>query len=108
MWTKLLCESVVQPSLLALALLRLEAEEQHDQQHVDNMAEALQSLQQQLNVSKRCHFTLGQQVVTPELQHSGWGLVGGSLSALSEPWTIVMLLTGTRGSLLITNDAEEN
>jgi len=42
--------SKIKPSLLALALLRLEAEEQHDQQHVENIAEALQSLQQQLNI----------------------------------------------------------
>ncbi|CAL8237971.1 unnamed protein product [Boreogadus saida] len=42
--------SKIKPSLLALALLRLEAEEQHDQQHVAAIAAALQSLQQQLNI----------------------------------------------------------
>ncbi|CAL8263801.1 unnamed protein product [Lota lota] len=42
--------SKIKPSLLALALLYLEAEEQHDHQHVENIAEALQCLQQQLNI----------------------------------------------------------
>ncbi|CAL8333514.1 unnamed protein product [Gadus morhua 'NCC'] len=42
--------SKIKPSLLALALLRLEAEEQHDQQHVEAIGEALQGLQQQLNI----------------------------------------------------------
>ena len=103
-YTKILFESFLQPSLLALALLRLEAEEQHDQQHVENIAEALQSLQQQLNVSKQYHFTGGLRVVAQSCLLA----LGLGLFALLEPRTIVMLLTGTRDSLLITNDAEEN
>ena len=72
-YTKILFESFLQPSLLALALLRLEAEEQHDQQHVENIAEALQSLQQQLNVSKQYHFTRGLRVVAQScLLARGW------------------------------------
>uniref|UniRef100_A0A667YWZ0 Cyclin G1 n=1 Tax=Myripristis murdjan TaxID=586833 RepID=A0A667YWZ0_9TELE len=39
-----------QPSLLALALLCLEAQEQHDPEHIHKIAEALQSLQQHLNI----------------------------------------------------------
>ncbi len=41
----------LQPSLLAMALLCFEAQEQHDPEHTDKIPEALKSLQQQLNVS---------------------------------------------------------
>lgn len=41
----------LQPSLLATALLCYEAQEQHEPEHSDKIAEALKSLQQQLNVS---------------------------------------------------------
>ncbi|KAG7283104.1 hypothetical protein CRUP_033050 [Coryphaenoides rupestris] len=43
-------QSQLDPSLLALALLCLEAQEQHDEEHAEKIAEALQSLQQQLAV----------------------------------------------------------
>ncbi|XP_029917273.1 cyclin-G1 [Myripristis murdjan] len=42
--------SKIKPSLLALALLCLEAQEQHDPEHIHKIAEALQSLQQHLNI----------------------------------------------------------
>jgi len=42
--------SKVKPSLLALALLALEIQEEHDHQHVNKLAQALQSLQQLMNV----------------------------------------------------------
>lgn len=41
----------LQPSLLAMALMSLEALDQHDPEHSDNISEALKGLQQQLNVS---------------------------------------------------------
>lgn len=41
----------LQPSLLAMALLCYEAQEQHDPEYTDKIPEALKSLQQQLNVS---------------------------------------------------------
>lgn len=47
-----ICVVSLQPSLLAMALLCYEAQEQHDPEHVDNVSEALKSLQQQLNVSR--------------------------------------------------------
>lgn len=40
----------LQPSLLAMALLCYEADEQHDPEHSDKVAEVLESLQKQLNV----------------------------------------------------------
>ncbi|CAL8355424.1 unnamed protein product [Merluccius merluccius] len=42
--------SKIKPSLLALALICLEAQEQHDADHAEKIAEALHSLQQQLSV----------------------------------------------------------
>ncbi|KAM4622098.1 cyclin-G1 [Polymixia lowei] len=42
--------SKIKPSLLALALLCLEAQEQHDPEHMDTILEALQSLQQHLSI----------------------------------------------------------
>lgn len=41
----------LQPSLLAMALLCYEAQEQHDPEHTDKIPEALKSLQLLLNVS---------------------------------------------------------
>lgn len=41
----------LQPSLLAMALLCFEAQEEHDPEHTDKIPDALKSLQQQLNVS---------------------------------------------------------
>lgn len=52
----------LQPSLLAMALLCFEAEEQHDPEHTNNIQEALKSLQQLLNVriafllKRKTHF----------------------------------------------------
>ncbi|CAN9514895.1 unnamed protein product [Ophioblennius macclurei] len=40
----------IKPSLLAMALLCFEAQEQHDPEHVDEVSEVLRSLQQQLNI----------------------------------------------------------
>nr|XP_020474900.1 cyclin-G1 [Monopterus albus] len=42
--------SKIKPSLLAIALLCYEAQEQHDPKHADKISEALRSLQQQLNI----------------------------------------------------------
>nr|XP_046261922.1 cyclin-G1 [Scatophagus argus] len=42
--------SKIKPSLLAMALLCYEAQEQHDPEHSDNIVEALKSLQLQLNI----------------------------------------------------------
>jgi len=42
--------SKIKPSLLAMALLCFEAQDQHDPEHVDNISEALKRLQQQLNI----------------------------------------------------------
>ncbi|KAJ3588034.1 hypothetical protein NHX12_011628 [Muraenolepis orangiensis] len=42
--------SKIKPSLLALALLSLEAQEQHDAEHAEKIAEAMKSLQQQLSI----------------------------------------------------------
>lgn len=41
----------LQPSLLAMALLCYEAQEQHDPEHSDKLTEVLESLQKQLNVN---------------------------------------------------------
>lgn len=40
-----------QPSLLALALLCFEAQEEHDPEHMNQISEALKNLQHLLNVS---------------------------------------------------------
>lgn len=45
------CCASLQPSLLAMALLCFEAQEQHDPRHTDKISEILTSLQQLLNVS---------------------------------------------------------
>lgn len=50
----------LQPSLLAIALMCLEAQEEHDPEHADQITEALKSLQQQLNVSTNSFFFLSQ------------------------------------------------
>jgi len=42
--------SKIKPSLLAMALLCFEAQDQHDPEHIDNVSEALKGLQQQLNI----------------------------------------------------------
>ncbi|XP_041846727.1 cyclin-G1 [Melanotaenia boesemani] len=42
--------SKIKPSLLAMALLCFEAQDQHDPEHIDVISEALQNLQQLLNV----------------------------------------------------------
>ncbi|XP_028272259.1 cyclin-G1 [Parambassis ranga] len=42
--------SKIKPSLLAMALLCFEAQDQHDPEHMDEISEALKSLQQQLNI----------------------------------------------------------
>lgn len=42
--------SKLKPSLLAMALLCYEAQEQHDPEHIDQILEVLESLQQQLNI----------------------------------------------------------
>lgn len=42
--------SKIKPSLLAMALLCYEAQDQHEPEHSDKVAEALKSLQQQLNI----------------------------------------------------------
>lgn len=42
--------SKIKPSLLAMALLCFEAQDQHDPEHTDNVSEALKGLQQQLNI----------------------------------------------------------
>ncbi|XP_068181884.1 cyclin-G1 [Antennarius striatus] len=42
--------SKIKPSLLAMALLCYEAQEQHDPEHADKISEALKSVQQQLNI----------------------------------------------------------
>ncbi|XP_067374148.1 cyclin-G1 isoform X2 [Channa argus] len=42
--------SKIKPSLLAMALLCFEEQEQHDPEHTDKISEALTSLQQQLNI----------------------------------------------------------
>ncbi|XP_018531250.1 cyclin-G1 [Lates calcarifer] len=42
--------SKIKPSLLAMALLCFEAQEQHDPENTDNISEALKSMQQQLNI----------------------------------------------------------
>ncbi|XP_039975417.1 cyclin-G1 [Xiphias gladius] len=42
--------SKIKPSLLAMALVCFEAQEQHDPDHNDKISEALKSLQQQLNI----------------------------------------------------------
>ncbi|KAM3612714.1 uncharacterized protein V6R79_013220 [Siganus canaliculatus] len=42
--------SKIKPSLLAMALICYEAEEQHDPEHADKISEVLKSLQHQLNI----------------------------------------------------------
>ncbi|XP_026186205.1 cyclin-G1 isoform X1 [Mastacembelus armatus] len=42
--------SKIKPSLLAIALLCFEAQEQHDPEHTDKISEALRNLQQHLNI----------------------------------------------------------
>ncbi|XP_008282575.1 cyclin-G1 [Stegastes partitus] len=42
--------SKIKPSLLAMALLCFEAQEEHDPEHMDEISEALKRLQQQLNI----------------------------------------------------------
>jgi len=42
--------SKIKPSLLAMALVCFEAQEQHDPEHTDNLSVALKGLQQQLNI----------------------------------------------------------
>lgn len=42
--------SKIKPSLLAMALMCFEAQEQHDPEHTDNLSVALKGLQQQLNI----------------------------------------------------------
>ncbi|KAM7389634.1 hypothetical protein PAMP_023597 [Pampus punctatissimus] len=42
--------SKIKPSLLAMALMCFEAQDQHDPEHSDNISEALKGLQQQLNI----------------------------------------------------------
>ncbi|XP_076020890.1 cyclin-G1 [Genypterus blacodes] len=42
--------SKIKPSLLAVALLCFEAQEQHEPEHVNNIADALKALQQQLHI----------------------------------------------------------
>lgn len=45
-----LCLVSLQPSLLAMALMCYEAQEEHDPEHSDEITEVLGNLQQQLNV----------------------------------------------------------
>lgn len=47
----------LQPSLLAIALLCFEAQEQHDPEHNDKISDAMTALQQQLNVRSE-YFTV--------------------------------------------------
>ncbi|XP_072251988.1 cyclin-G1 isoform X2 [Leuresthes tenuis] len=44
--------SKIKPSLLAIALVSFEAQDQHDPEHIDKISEALKSLQQLLNVKE--------------------------------------------------------
>ena len=53
----------LQPSLLAIALLCFEAQEQHDPEHTDKISEALESLQRQLNVSANCLIFFDKYII---------------------------------------------
>lgn len=60
LWLRIYIVSL-QPSLLAMGLLCYEAQEQHDPEHSDTLTDVLESLQQQLNVS-RTHSHLNVNV----------------------------------------------
>lgn len=103
LWLRIYIVSL-QPSLLAMGLLCYEAQEQHDPEHSDTLTEVLESLQQQLNVSRTCISKNQNKKNALWMFFLFWGVVQVSLSLvrtqilLNVVWKFVTIKIKSRHS----------